>query len=91
MAQNRIRKEDGRHIPKNYKLETYKKKYKKGDLDEVFKYYLGKICQRFIKKYDTRKQKEYMRSSLLNTKSLSLYSNYLDSRYSITIVLDSPK
>ena len=37
--------------------ETYKKKYKKGDSDELFKYFLGKVSQRFIKKYDTRKQK----------------------------------
>ena len=52
--------------------ETYKKKFKKGDTDEVFKYCLGKVRQKFIKKYDARRQKAYMRSSLLKPKSLSI-------------------
>ena len=49
--------------------ENYKKKFKKGDTDEVFKYRLGKIHNRFIKKYDARKQKAYMRAGLLKPKS----------------------
>ena len=35
--------------------ETYKKKFKKGDTDKVFKYCLGKVFQKFIKKSDARK------------------------------------
>ena len=35
--------------------EAYEKKFKKGDTDEVFKHCLGKVCNRFIMKYDTRK------------------------------------
>ena len=37
--------------------EAYTKKFKKEDSDEVFKHCLGKVCSRFIKKYDTRKIK----------------------------------
>ena len=48
----------------NNTLETYKKKFRKGDSDGVFKYFLGKVCNRFIKNYNARKQKAYMRSNL---------------------------
>ena len=35
--------------------ESYKKKFKKGDTDEIHKNYLGKVRNYFIKKYDARK------------------------------------
>ena len=52
--------------------KKYKKKVKQGETEEVLKICLGKVCQRFIKKYDARKQKAYMRSSLQKPKSLSV-------------------
>ena len=81
-----------REIEKNFKRKetdsNYKKKVKQGEMKEVLKIYLDKIRQRFIKKYGTRKQKAYMRSSLQKPKSLSVdimssrfkyLSNYLSS------------
>ena len=47
----------------------------------MFKYYLGKIRQLFIKKYDAGKQKTYMRSSLQKLKSL--YVDAMPSRLKI--------
>ena len=35
--------------------KTYKKKFKKCDTDEIFKYCLDKVRNYFIKKYDARK------------------------------------
>ena len=57
---------------KKYTGEEYKKKYTEGDFDGVFKYCLGKVHNRFIKKYDVRKQKAYTRAGLLKLKSLSV-------------------
>ena len=66
----------------------YKKKVKQGETEEVLKMCLGKVRQRFIKKYDTRKQKAYVRLSLQKPKSLSvdtmssrlkILNNYLSS------------
>ena len=52
--------------------KIHKKKFKKGYSDEELKYYLGKIRNRFIKKYDARKQKVYMRAGLIKPKSVSI-------------------
>ena len=52
--------------------KKYKKKVKQGDNSDTYKYCLGKVRQKIIKKYDARKQKAYMRSSLLKPKSLSV-------------------
>ena len=35
--------------------EIYKKKFLKGDTDEIFEHCLGKVFQKFIKKCDARK------------------------------------
>ena len=52
--------------------ETYKKKFKKGDSDGVFRYCLGKVYNRFIKKYNARKKKAYMRAGLIKLKYFSV-------------------
>ena len=52
--------------------KKYKKKVKQGENSDTYKYCVGKTRQKFIKKYDARKQKAYMRSSLLKPKSLSV-------------------
>ena len=51
--------------------EIYKKQFKEGDTG-VLKYYLGKVRNRFIEKYNARKQKDHMRAGLLKPKSLSI-------------------
>ena len=47
----------------------------------VYKYCLGKICNRFIKNYDARKQKVYMSTGLIN--SISLSGDIMSSRLNI--------
>ena len=65
-----------KEIEKTFKKKetdtNYKKKVKQGEMEDVLNICLGKILQRFIKKYDARKQKAYMRSSLQKPKSLSV-------------------
>ena len=65
-------KEKGGSFKKKATGVVYKMKYVEGDSDGVFKYCFSKVCQQFVKKYDVRKQKAYMRSSLQNPKSLSV-------------------
>ena len=63
-------------MKKNFKNEDiddkYKKKVKQEETYEVLKYCLVKIRNRVIKKYDTRKQRAYIRACLLKPKSLSV-------------------
>ena len=50
--------------------KVYKKTYIAGYSEGDFKFCLGKVRNRFIKKYDARKQTAYMGAGLIKLKSL---------------------
>ena len=56
--------------------KDYLKRIPRGDKDEKFKAYLGRLHNKFHKKYNAKKQKEYIRYGLIKPRSL-----YFDSVY----------
>ena len=54
--------------------EEYLKKVPRGDKSETYKACLGRLRNKFLKKFDARKQKAYMRSGLVKPRSLSVDS-----------------
>ena len=61
--------------------KEYTKTVPRGDKADTFKACLGRIRNKFLKKYDARKQKAYMRSGLVKARSLSV--NSMSSRLKI--------